>query len=79
MTKYLDVISGYTLETFEYGVILKLYLQKIKHKNLLVTEPEAQTTPLNVYSVRFICIFLLEPLLGVTETLYFVKYSSCRR
>lgn len=54
MTKYFTEISGYTLETFEHGVILKLYLQKIKQNNLLVTEPEAQTIPLNVYSVPFI-------------------------
>lgn len=54
MTKYLDVISGYTLETFQHGVILKIFLQKIKQKDLLVTEPEAQTTPLNVHSVPFI-------------------------
>lgn len=41
MIKYLTEIAGYTLETFEHGVILKLYLQKIKHKNLLVTEQVA--------------------------------------
>lgn len=51
MTKYLTEISWYTLETFQHGVILKLFLQKIKQNNVLVTEPEAQTTPLNVYSV----------------------------
>lgn len=54
MTKYLTEISGYTLETFDHGGVLKLYLQVIKYRNLLVTEPEAQTTPLNVYSVPFI-------------------------
>lgn len=34
MTKYLTEISGYTLETFEHGVVPELYLQKIKHRKV---------------------------------------------
>lgn len=64
MTKYLAEISGYTLETFEHGVILKLYLHKIKHRNLLVTVPEAQTTPLNLSLCSLFYYFFWNHCLG---------------